>query len=153
MADVWSPLQTAVVSAVTGNAAFTTATSVSRDDGGGSTGAQYYVAFIPDWATYPYADTPGDAFGVPWYEFSGGSGEEIVWPVHIWCDLQHGGPAKCRSVSKAVDGVLDQSSFSVTGFNNMLFQRIHSTLPMRQQGDPTLYHQVLRYRVMLQTQP
>ncbi len=155
MGDIWTPLQTAIFNLITSDATFINLTNVARDDGNGNTGAQYYIGYVPKWATYPYAVTHGDATSAAWYEFNGGSGEDLIWPIHVWCDLKHGGPQKCRSVASAVMGVMDDASLTVTGFNAMLCRRVYSTLPMRQNsfqyvGDSQLFHQIIRYRIMVQ---
>jgi len=148
MADLWTPLQTAIHQMITSDPTFAALTDVNRKDGRGNTGPQFYISFIPDWATYPYATTPGDAVSSPWYEFSGRGGEEGVWPIHIWCDLDAGGPSMCRQVASAVDAVLNGANIEVVGWSPMKFSRVHSTQPMRQEGDPNLFHQVLRYHMM-----
>lgn len=148
MADLWKPLQIAIWTRITEHAGFDSLTNVQRKDGGGLTGPQYYVSYVPDYATYPYADTPGDAVSRPFYEFSGGRGEEPLWPVHVWCDLDHGGPLRCLQVAEAVHEALTTQDLQVEGWSPMQCQLIRSTQPMQQQGDPKLFHLVLVYALM-----
>lgn len=146
--DLWTPLQEAIWYRLTEDPVFASLTDVNRKGQPGKTGPQYYISYIPEWAAYPYADTPGDAVARPFYEFSGGRGSEPLWPIHIWCDLESGGPLKCRQVAEAVHNALTKEDLEVPGWSPMLCELIHSTQPMRQESDPNLFHQVLRYRLM-----
>lgn len=143
MADLWTPLVNSIWKAITENEAFRTLTGAHDER------PQYYISHVPSDAPYPYASTPGDATSRPFYEFSGGRGEEPLWPVHVWCDLDAGGPAKCRSVAVAVHQALTGAPLAVDGWSAMMCELIHSTLPMKQEGRPGLFQQVLRYRLML----
>jgi len=137
---VWTELQSAVFQHLT------------SDPGFQATGAPYYVVRVPSTATYPYVDTPGDAVSNPWYTMSSMQGEELIWSFHVWCDQDNGGVPKVRTVGDAVMSAMDDAALTVSGHKLLMFRRILSTLPMRQDGDPNLFQQVIRYRVILEQQ-
>lgn len=138
MSDLWTALQSAVFPHLTQNAGFQ------------ATGAAYYISDVPTTAQYPYVVSPGDAMANPWYTMSDMRGEELIWSFHVWCDKDHGGPSKVRRVGQAVMEAMDDALVSVPGYRTLMFRRVLSTLPMRQDGDPSLFQQVIRYRVILQ---
>lgn len=138
MSDFWTPLQSAVFQKLTQHPVFQ------------ATGATYYPAYVPDDAAYPYVATPGDAVSRPWYTMGDMKGEELIWSFHVWCDLDNGGPTKTRQIASAIMQAMDDAAVSATGYHTLMFRRIHSTPPMRQQNDPKLFQQVIRYRVILQ---
>lgn len=134
----WTPLQTAIFQRLTQHPAF---------QNSGATG--YYPGDVPDHAVYPYVVTPGDAVSQPWYTMAEDKGEEIIWRFHVWCDKDHGGAQRAQLVSDAVMTAMDDALVSVQGWRTIMFRRILSTQPMRQDNDPNLFHVVIAYRVML----
>jgi hypothetical protein len=147
---IWEPLQIAIVSLITSDTEFYNLTNRKRKDSSTvDTGAQYYVSYIPDYAVYPYVETPGDAVSRPFYEFEGGKQEEPIWPFHIWSDLESGGPLVCVRIADVIDNILTTKDLSVTGWTTMKCQLIYSTQPMREEGNPNIYHMVMRYHLML----
>lgn len=136
---LWTPLQSAVFQRLTQHAAFQSSGATA-----------YYVSDIPANAVYPYVASPGDSLSQPWYTMSDSKGEELLWSFHVWCDKDHGGAAKTRAVGDAVMEAMDDALVVVAGYRTLMFRRILSTQPMRQEGDPNLFQQVIRYRVILE---
>lgn len=134
----WKALQDEVYDLLTDDAAYKSS---------GST--EYYVSYVPPSAQYPYVVTPGDSVSKPWYTMGNSKGEELLWNFHVWCNQQNGGATKVRTVGKAVMNAMDDASLNATGYTTLMFRRVLSTQPMRQDGDPELFQQVIRYRVML----
>lgn len=139
--DIWDSLQVGVFSYLTTHPEFA------------PLGIPYYVVQVPDSATYPYVSTPGDATSAPWYTMAESRGEEFLWSFHIWNDLDHGGPQRMSTIADALMAAMDDAEFPVLGYNLLMFRRVFSTPPMRQEGDPKLFQRVIRYRVILEVQP
>lgn len=110
----------------------------------------YYPSEVPDDAVYPYVSTPGDATGRPWYTMADMKGEDVIWGFHVWCDANHGGAAKTAEVGDAVMAAMDNAIVAADGWKTLKFQRIFSTQPQKQDDDPKLYRQVIRYHLILE---
>lgn len=135
----WTPLQSAVFQRLTQHPAF---------QASGATG--YYVSDVPSSAVYPYVATPGGSVSQPWYTMADDWGEELLWSFHVWCDKDHGGAEKTTVVGAAVMTAMDDALVDVPGWKTLMFRRVFSTQPMKQDGDSNVFQQVIRYRVMLQ---
>lgn len=137
--SLWEPLQVAIFQHLTQHPAFVASGATA-----------YYVIDVPPNAKYPYVVSPGDSMSQPWYTMGDSRGEELIWSFHVWCDKNQGGVLKAKEVGDAVMEAMDDALVVVPGWKTLMFRRIFSTLPMRQDGDPNLFQQVIRYRVMLE---
>lgn len=138
MSDLWTALSSAVYPYLSQHPAFQ------------ATGAEYHMVEVPVDASYPYVVSPGDSLSRPWYTMSASKGEELIWSFHVWGHKDYGGPLKVQQVGDAVMEVMDDAGLMVPGYKLLMFRRVLSTMPMRQDGDPKLFQQVIRYRVMLE---
>lgn len=112
-------------------------------------GNRYYVVYEPKDLVTPYAVTPGDAFSTSWYTMGSGANEDIFWPIHVFCDIQNGGPEVVLNLSQVICNTMHNASLDVDGYDTIRVHKVYSSGVTKDFDDPEMYHQVNRFSIKL----
>ncbi len=112
---------------------------------------RYYFGEVDDAYKYPYVITYGEMSARPWMTIGNTtSGENLIWPFYVVCDLANGGAGKVREIMAVIDSKFHLKHFNLSDWEVVRCIKLNNVYPMKESVDSSVLRGSVSFRIMLE---